>query len=431
MLFPAFRKDLPLPPAIPASEPPGSRGGSQRSLARPLAWLLAASLALSACASLREREVAGPYSFRVSPGRTFELATGREISSEQLARRLRGARLLFLGEHHSEPRSHRFQEEILRMLVGQGRKVTVAVEMFPPSADAALEEWRNGDLAEAEFLEKSGWYETWRLPWAYYRGIFRFIREAHLPVKGVNAEPATVTAVRAGKTADLAPALREEVGDPEATLEPHRQYLQDALRATGHGDSLDLTSPGFRNYLRVQRLWDRLMGVRAARLALAGGEESVVVVLIGSGHLAYKLGANLHAAGEAELPQLTFWDDVVAKAGPTYPVPVGIADFARVYEADPDPSGYPGLGGLKLETAAEGVRIAGFRAHGGGALPVLKKGDVIHALNGRATATPAALRLAFEQLAPGSEAEFDVTREGKRLKVTTRVSVRRRRPGSS
>ena len=166
------------------------------------------------------------------------------------------------------------------------------------------------------------------------------------------------------------------------------------------------------------------MGVRAARLASPGSEESVVVVLIGSGHLAYKLGANLHAAREAELPQLTFWDDVVAKAGPTYPVPVGIADFARVYEVDPDQRKYPSLGGLKLETAAEGVRIAGIRPHGGGAPRVLKKGDVIHALNGRAIATPAALRLAFEQLDPGSEAEFNLTRKGKQLKVTSRVSVK-------
>ena len=193
MHFPAFRKDLPLQPVVSPSESPASPGRALCFLARPLVWplawllarrplvwlppwLLAATLLLSACGLPREREVAGPYFFRVLPGRTFELATGRGISSEQLARRLRGARLVFLGEHHTDPRSHRFQEEILRLLVRQGRKVTVAVEMFPPSADPALEEWRNGDLPEVEFLEKAAWYETWRLPWAYYRGIFRFIR---------------------------------------------------------------------------------------------------------------------------------------------------------------------------------------------------------------------------------------------------------------
>ena len=197
---------------------------------------------------------------------------------------------------------------MLRRLVAQGRHVVVALEMFPPSVDPVLERWRLGKLDEAAFVRESGWYEHWGFPWATYRELFLFCRVHEIPMHGVNAEDATRKAVHADKLDELAPALRAELGNLDEPLEPRRQYVLDALRAAGHGAKLGPGDPTFERMYRVQRMWDRLMGGRSARLAEAAGPDAIVVLLIGSGPLAYRLGANLEAARTA------FYEGFVAEA---------------------------------------------------------------------------------------------------------------------
>ena len=364
------------------------------------------------------------YAFLTPPEVTFDLAQGRAITPRRLAGRLKRTRLLFLGEHHAEPRSHAFQQEIIEKLLRDGRKLTVALEMFPPSANQALEGWRTGKLNELEFLERSGWYESWAFPWSYYRGLFTLLRRHRVPLRGVNAEKSTRAAVRKGDLSALTPALREEIGDPGASPEPHGAYLLDALRSVGHGGDLDERAPRFQAYRRVQVLWDRLIGLRAARLAEGAGARGIVVVLIGSGHLAHGLGANLQAARASTVAQLSIWDNVVEKRpGRRYPVPVGMAGLARIYEREPGRRGYPSLLGLKLERDPAGVKVKAVRLPEDSPLHALKAGDVITALAGKPVATPAALRLAYEGLSFGDSAALTLSRNGKQITLKLPVGA--------
>ncbi|MEE8397037.1 MAG: ChaN family lipoprotein [bacterium] len=381
------------------------------------------------------------YAFPVATGVTFDLARGRPLGTAELAQRLAPIRLLMLGEHHTDPRSHRFQHDVLSLLVREGRKVTVALEMLPPSANAALGRWRRGELGEAEFLEQSGWYRAWRLAWSHYRDLFLLMRQHRLPVFGVNAEEETKKALRSGRTENLPAALRDEIGDPEQQTLPHTMHLLDALRRGGHGEGLSAESKRFRSLRRVQWMWDRLMGGRAARLAEEAPEGGIVVLLIGSGHLAYKVGANLQAARAGGLPQLSVWDEVLTTSPPggKHPVPLGIADLARVYPPLAEPAAYPRLAGLTLVKRDQrperdpatangpgGVLVKKASRHGrrgGNKSPALREGDVILRLNGQPVTSPAGLRLALERLAFGTTARLDVLRGGGPL--TLQIPLRR------
>ncbi|HEX7926743.1 MAG TPA: ChaN family lipoprotein, partial [bacterium] len=230
------------------------------------------------------------FAFRVPPATTYDLTRAKPLTPEEQAQRLQGVRLLFVGEHHDEARSHAAQLELLQTLQSRGRLITVALEMFPPDADGALDEWRQGRLEEAEFLERSGWYESWGHPWRYYRSLFIWFREQQIPLRGVNVDKATRIAARVDKPQDLPQATQEEVGDLREVLEPHRDFLLAQLRSAGHAGDLNPDSPQFKSFLRVQMLWERAMGRRAARLAEELPPNGIVVVLIGSGHLGYKLG---------------------------------------------------------------------------------------------------------------------------------------------
>ena len=100
---------------------------------------------------------------------------------------------------------HRVQLQVLRALQRSGRRVLIGVEMYPYTAQAALDAWNAGQLAESAFVEQSRWYEHWGYHWNYYRDIFLFAREAGIPITAVNAPREVVTAVRKKGFANLTP----------------------------------------------------------------------------------------------------------------------------------------------------------------------------------------------------------------------------------
>jgi uncharacterized iron-regulated protein len=393
------------------------------------------------CSLSSAPEAPRAYVYPVPLNATFDMARGRTLSEAEEALRLTGPeapRLIFMGEHHGDPRSQAAQLRLLRLLQERGRPVTVALEMFPPQADPALDAWRQGKLTEQQFVEQSRWYETWGFPWRAYRNLFLALRDAHLPLYGINADDATRAAVRENKLDSLTPALREEVGSLDLTVLPHRDYLLDSLRESGHrgsggeGESrLAPESPAFQRLQRVQVLWDRLMGVRAARLAEAQPPPGVVVVILGSGHVAHGLGANLQAARVTYLPLLSVWDDTVPSesldAQRRARIPLGMADWVRVYPEDPNLPTYPRLSGVRFVPDPHGVRVETIPAQGGRVpeptrtpegKPVLQGGDLVQALNGVQVHSPAELRLRVEDLPWGKPVELALLRAGAPTQVT-------------
>jgi uncharacterized iron-regulated protein len=85
-----------------------------------------------------------------------DTATGETIAPSALGERLAKARLVLVGESHTSVESHRVELQVLRALHDAGRHVTIALEMFPYSSQAALDGWNDG-WSEQEFLTRSHW----------------------------------------------------------------------------------------------------------------------------------------------------------------------------------------------------------------------------------------------------------------------------------
>jgi len=362
---------------------------------------------------------AAGYAFKAEVGDLFDLAQGRAVPIADLAPRLAQARIVFIGEAHDERSSRHFQMQVIESLVAQGRDVFVALEMLSPAANDSLADWSRGRLSEKEFLARSGWYDHWGFPWVLYRDLFLDLRDKRLPIRGINV---TAEQRRLAGEGKLDPALRDEVGELDLEVEPHQRFLADALRDSGHPGNPDFGSPEFQRFLRVQVLWDQVMGTRAARLVQAGSSRAVVVVLIGSGHVEYKLGANLRAARvRPELPQLTLVHRFVV-AEDLAPdgraaVAVGLADFVRL-DRHGESSAKPGsLSALRLFPAPGGIGVDSGRGFPRGASERFQPGDLIRSLNGVAYADPIDLRLAYESIPPDGSAEWVLERSGKEIRV--------------
>ncbi len=218
--------------------------------------------------------------------------TGELLSPSQLAARLAGVDILLIGESHTDIESHQLQLRIIEQLHRSGRQVLIGLEMFPYSQQEVLDRWTQGDMSGDSFVAEAEWYRYWGYHWNYYRDIFLFARDNHLRMFGINAPRALVSKVRKEGFESLSEEEREYIPERiDTSSAEHRQMFKaffdddDALHAM-------LTEEAWDGMYRAQCTWDATMGWNALRaLRQHGGKTAIMVVMIGSGHVTYGLGA--------------------------------------------------------------------------------------------------------------------------------------------
>ncbi len=253
-----------------------------------------------------------------------EAAGGTVLTPTELADRLDEVRLLFVGESHTDMEFHRVQLRVIQELHRRGRGVVVGLEMYPAAAQEWLDRWITDEtLTEQGFLDESHWYRSWGYNWEYYRDIFVFARENGLRMVGVNVPREVVQTVRRkgfeGLSAEQRALLPERVDTDSAE---HQRLFRAFF---GDEDSLHGNMPPamFEGMFRAQCAWDAAMGWNAVKaLEASGAENAIVVVLVGSGHVAYGLGAERQAK---------LWFD--GRTASLIPVPIGERDEAEIIES--------------------------------------------------------------------------------------------------
>ena len=81
--------------------------------------------------------------------------TGSTFPPRQLAERLAGVRLLFVGESHTDMDFHDAQLLVIQALHDAGREVLIGLEMYPYTHQEYLDQWIAQEATEAEFLERA------------------------------------------------------------------------------------------------------------------------------------------------------------------------------------------------------------------------------------------------------------------------------------
>jgi uncharacterized iron-regulated protein len=279
-----------------------------------------------------------------------DAARGDVITPPELAARLDGVKLLFVGESHTDAEFHKVQLRVIQELHKRGRQVLVGLEMYP--ATAAEQQWldrwhADKTLAEEAFLQESHWYKSWGYHWNYYRDIFVFARENGIRMFGVNVPRDVVQTARTKGFEALTPEQRALLPARVDTDNAEHQRLFRAF--FGEADALHGSMPDamFQGMFRAQCTWDAAMGWQALQaLQKHGGDKAIMVVLVGSGHVAYGLGAERQArlwfdgktASVIPIPiREEEHDEVVSKVQASY------ADFVWGLPPTTDPL-YPSVG---------------------------------------------------------------------------------------
>lgn len=221
--------------------------------------------------------------------------SGEVLSPGEVVRRLGTTRILFIGEEHTSADFHRVQLQTIEALAAAGRQVLIALEMFPYTQQEVLDRYARGELTEKDFM--GPWYEYWSHHWHYYRPIFEHARSARLPLIAVNVPREAVRVARTqGLEAFDTETRRHLPPSIDTTSEEHRRLFAASFASDDPLHSA-LPEKELEGLYRAQVAWDAAMGWNSMQaLATRGGENAIVVVLLGSGHVAYGLGAERQIA---------------------------------------------------------------------------------------------------------------------------------------
>lgn len=218
-------------------------------------------------------------------GDILHIPTGIYVDADTLYDHARRARIIYVGETHDNPASHRIQLAVLRALVATNPdRVSVGMEMFTPQQQSVLDQWSAGVLMEKEFLKAVNWADSWGMNFAYYRDFLTFCKQHRIKILGLNTNRDTRMAVARNPTDALAPEVQAQLPEMDDS-DPYHHAMLDAVFADhkmgqGHLD-------GFK---RVQTLWDETMAENAARYLERVSEDHQLLIIAGSKHVSYGFG---------------------------------------------------------------------------------------------------------------------------------------------
>lgn len=253
-------------------------------------------------------------------GSIYAAAAGAAIEIDELIGRFVEADVVLLGEEHTAMDQKLLHAEIVDGMAATGRPIVLAMEFFQRSDNAVLDRWVRGEIDDRELLEETGWYDRGGYRWEYYRPVMNVARARGLTIVGANVSRDIPRAVNRGGLTGLSEEQRQEVGEVTTDGSVQHRYLISRY----FGDTVAMLPQGwFENMYGAQCLWDVVM----ARSILAEvAEGATVVLVVGSGHIAYDLGIPRRLDDEREASRLPA---------------LKIATFCPATAPAPDPDGEP------------------------------------------------------------------------------------------
>src|SRR5262245_28228863 len=113
------------------------------------------------------------------PQRVFDAGRGAFIDFESMLADLSKADVIFVGEQHDDPNTHRIERMLLQGLARRRSGITVSMEMFERDVQTSLSAWVAGRSTDEAFLAAS---RPWPRYNTDYHPIVEFARAQHWPV---------------------------------------------------------------------------------------------------------------------------------------------------------------------------------------------------------------------------------------------------------
>jgi len=236
-----------------------------------------------------------------TPHRVYDTRKKKFIEFETLAQRLAAADIVFVGERHDDPATHRMELAILEGIARRRDSVVLALEMWERDVQPLLDRYLAGSATEEELL-KDG--RPWKNYTADYRPLVELARARSWPVVASNTprQLASLVARRGLAALDTLPhevrsQSAETAGCPEDEyFEKFKTVMGDMSSHQSGPVSPDSAAARLMRVYQAQCIKDETMGESVAR-AWAPGH--LVVHYNGAFHSDFKLGTAARARQRA------------------------------------------------------------------------------------------------------------------------------------
>ncbi|MEI6245555.1 MAG: ChaN family lipoprotein [Acidobacteriota bacterium] len=232
--------------------------------------------------------VAGFQTQTDPPRRVIDGQTGEARPWAAMIDELAQADVVFVGEQHDDPNTHKLELAILKELAAKGRPVTLAMEMFERDVQGPVTNFGAGKLAEPEFLKFS---RPWPRYASDYKPLVDFANSQKLPVVASNVPRPFASEVSKAGFAALEPKTAAErkwfAADLQCPTGGDEYYLK-FLEAMGtHPDA------SADRFYFAQCVKDETMGESIADSYAAGsigGKRPLIVHVNGAFHSDFHYG---------------------------------------------------------------------------------------------------------------------------------------------
>jgi len=351
-------------------------------------------------------------------GDILHLPTGTYVSAAELAANAVRSRVVFVGETHDNPASHRLQEEILKALQqANPGHITLAMEMFTPRQQPVLDLWSAGRLSEKEFLRQVDWYDTWRINFSFYRPLLDYCRDQRIKVLALNAPEDLKQKVSRTPFSELSAEDRARLPQLDEA-DPYQRAMATAVFADHKMGQAMLDG-----FLRVQTLWDETMAENLANYLRGQDERQQALVVAGGNHIRYGYGIPrrlfrrlpvsyvLVGSTEIDIPA-DKRDRLMNVTKPELPMLPYQYLLYTAYEDLPE----PGVKlGISFEKMSSGIIVKGVMPGSAAAEAGLQPEDLILKLDDEEIVEPFDLVYPLQLKQPGDAAELLILRGGRQL----------------
>lgn len=385
-----------------------------------LILLVISMMSLNACQPAKnyigDPELPYPPERKPIIGDILHLQTGLYVDQQAMFDQATRVRVVFVGETHDNPASHRLQEEILKALQQQNpTNISLAMEMFTPSQQSVLDLWVAGELTEKEFLKQVGWYNGWHMNFAFYRNLLTFCRDNKIPILALNSEKEIKQTVSRTPFDQLSEEEKSQLPQMD-----HNDPYQKAM-AVAVFSSHKMGKAMVDGFQRVQTLWDETMAENLANYLTSKEQTHQVLVIAGGNHVRYGFGiprrmfrripASYLLIGSTELniPE-DKQDRLMDITKPNYPMlPYHFLTFIE-YEDLPS----PGVKlGIALDKAEGGLVIKKVMPGSVAEQNALSENDLLTHINMQELKEPFDLIYELQQKKGGDRVELTLSRDGK------------------
>lgn len=121
--------------------------------------------------------------FAYIPERVYDTSRKAFSDFEVMVAELASADVVFVGEQHDDPNTHRLEAALLKGLLRREIRPAVSLEMFERDVQGLLDRYLEGTIAEPDFLKAS---RPWPRYATDYRPLVEIAREKGLPVIASN-----------------------------------------------------------------------------------------------------------------------------------------------------------------------------------------------------------------------------------------------------